>query len=92
FKTLLLTKVNNFLDSDEYLGEHPFNKRSLIDLEKCFNIEKDKLTEKLKVANNNGEISERFFSDIKSNTANLSTCNNICINSEELVQVDNFIE
>lgn len=91
FKTLLLTKVNNYLDSDQYVNEHPFNNRSLVDLDKCFNIEKGKLTEKLKVANNNGQISERFHNDIMTNTTNLSTCKVILINTDELISVDRFI-
>ncbi|MBU5272851.1 hypothetical protein ACN9UU_08365 [Staphylococcus caprae] len=91
FKPFLLTRIENYLDSDYYIGEHPFKDKSLIDLDKCFNIEKGKLTKKLKVANNNGQISERFHSDIMSNTTNLFFCNDIHINTEELVSVDDYI-
>lgn len=79
FKPLLLSKVNTYIDSNDYIGQHPFKHQSLIDLDKCFNIDLGTIPLSLKVKNNNGVISNDLHINIMNSTNNLVTCQSVLV-------------
>lgn len=84
YKPILETYVNSFIDSNEYTGEHPFKRRTLIDLDKYFYLTGVMLPISLKVYNNNGRVSDRLFNDITKETNQLNNCHCENVNIEQL--------
>lgn len=91
FKPQLVTRklVKNYIDSDLFVGHHPFNHRSLIDLDKyfCFNL-KIQLDGSLKTPSG---ISDDLHNEIFVRTANLSTCNKEEIDTSQLLHLNHKI-
>ncbi|SIH39811.1 Uncharacterised protein [Mycobacteroides abscessus subsp. abscessus] len=91
YKPLLESVVNNFIDTDEFINEHPFRRRSLIDLDKYFFINDVTFPEKLKATDNKGVVSDNLFNEITNKTNKLSTCNKEIINKIDLLNINPLI-
>ncbi|PTG11541.1 hypothetical protein BU646_11225 [Staphylococcus chromogenes] len=91
YKPLLEGVVDNFIDTANYLNQHPFKKRSLIDLDKYFFISDIVFSERLKANNNNGIISDNLFNAISNKTNNLSSCNQEFINKNDLLYINPLV-
>lgn len=91
YKPLLENVVNNYIDTDEYINQHPFRRRSLIDLDKYFFISDIVFSDKLKAIDNNGVVSDNIFNEITNKTNNLSTCNEEIIDADDLQSINSLI-
>ncbi|RIL50873.1 hypothetical protein BUY93_06350 [Mammaliicoccus fleurettii] len=91
YKPLLLDKVNCYIDSDDFLNEHPFKRRSLIDLDKFFICKDVTIPLTLKVKNKNGTVSKNIYNQIDNMTKGLSLCKSFQINSKELKKLNHKV-
>lgn len=92
YKPLLEDVVASFIDSDNYdSNEHPFRRRTLIDLDKYFCCENVTIPLRLKASDNNGQVSGNIYNRIMSETNNLQTCNCEVISSDDLKSINHAL-
>lgn len=91
FKPQLVAKniVQNYIDSDLYIGHHPFTRRSLIDLDKyfCFNL-KINMDDSLKA---HSGITDDLHTEIISRTNNLASCSKEIVDGQQLALLNHKI-
>lgn len=88
FKPLLESTISNYIDSNDFLYEHPFRRRTLIDLDKYFLFKDILIPLSLKATNNNGVVSDNIFSQIGNQTSDLLFCKVIDISPQDVKKIN----